>query len=191
MIKLRAVWLLGLTLLFRNGEKMSITGYLPLYLRERLWTTAAADGALSVFFAASILFVIPLTMLSDRLGLRKAVLVPALFLSIFSTALIPLVPDSLVWVLMVLGGGFVDGFMALSVTMLLESKGVDMENAGMAVGIVFTMGLVGSVTAPPLGNSFAGVGAGIPFYFWAGLAVIAFVLFLFFKDTGGKKTKTI
>jgi NNP family nitrate/nitrite transporter-like MFS transporter len=191
MIKLKAVWLLGFTLLFRNGEIMSITGYLPLYLRERLWTPAAADGALSLFYAASIAFVIPLTILSDRLGLRKAVLLPALLLSIVSTALIPLAPDSLVWVLMVLGGGFIDGFMALSVTMLMDSEGVGMENAGTAVGIVFTMGLVGAVVAPPLGNSLAVAGAGMPFYFWAGLATIAFVLFLFLEETGGGKVKTL
>jgi MFS family permease len=190
MIKLKAVWLLGLTLLFRNGEIMSITGYLPLYLREKLWTTAAADGALSVFYAASIIIVVPFTMLSDRLGLRKAVLLPALLLSILSTALIPVVPNSLIWVLMVLGGGFIDGFMALSVTMLMESEGVGMENAGVAVGIVFSMGLVGAVAAPPLGNSLAAADAGIPFYFWAGMALAAFVLFLFFKETGGKKMKT-
>jgi MFS family permease len=190
MIKLKAVWLMGLTLLFRNGEIMSITGYLPLYLREKLWTTAAADGALSVFYTASILVVVPLTMLSDRLGLRKAILLPALLLSILSTALIPVVPNSLIWVLMVLGGGFIDGFMALSVTMLMESQGVDMENAGVAVGIVFTMGLVGSTAASPLGNSLAVAGAGMPFYFWAGLATIAFVLFLFFNETGGEKMKT-
>jgi hypothetical protein len=52
------------------------------------------------------------------------------------------------------------------------------------------MGLVGSVAAPPLGNSLAVAGAGVPFYFWAGLATIAFVLFLFFNETGGEKMKT-
>jgi ACS family D-galactonate transporter-like MFS transporter len=190
MVKLKVVWLLGLILLCRNGQIMSLVGYLPLYLREKHWVPAAADGALSVFYTASILVVIPLTTLSDRLGIRKVILLPALILSIFSTALIPVVPDSLIWVLMVLGGGFVDGFMALTVTMLMESKGVNIENAGVAVGIVFTMGLVGSVTAPPLGNSLAFFGAGVPFYFWAGLATLAFVLFLFFNETGGEKMKT-
>jgi MFS transporter, ACS family, D-galactonate transporter len=191
VIKLKPVWLLALILLFRNGEIMSIVGYLPLYLREKLWTPATADVTLSVFYAASTLFAIPLTILSDRLGLRKTVLLPALLLSILSTALIPVVPDNLIWVLMVLGGGFVDGFMALVITMLMESEGVGMENAGIAVGIVFTMGLVGAVAAPPLGNSLAAAGAGMPFYFWAGMAVVAFVLFLFFKETGSGKMKTV
>jgi MFS family permease len=190
VIKLKPVWLFALILLFRNGEIMSIAGYLPLYLRDKFWTTAAADGTLSIFYAASTLFAIPLTIVSDRLGLRKAVLIPALLLSVVSTALIPVAPDSMIWVLMVLGGGFIDGFMALSITMLMESEGVGMENSGIAVGIVFTMGLVGAFAAPILGNSLAVIGAGVPFYLWAGMAAIAFVLFLFFKETGRGKVKT-
>ena len=45
LIRLKSLWFIGLTLLFRVGCLMGMTGYLPLYLREqRGWEIAAADG---------------------------------------------------------------------------------------------------------------------------------------------------
>jgi len=188
LIRLKELWLLGVTLMFRVGGLMGMTGYLPLYLKGKGWTDAAADGALSLFYAVSTLCVIPLSFLSDKLGSRKAIMLPALLVTTISIAMVPVAPQNLVWLLMVLAGMFMDSFMALSTTVLMETKGVGMEYAGMALGIVFTIAQIGSLTSPPLGNALAGFNTGLPFAFWAALSLAALVCFIFIKETGLGRT---
>lgn len=152
---------------------MGMTGYLPLYLREQGWASASADGALAAFYGFSTLCVVPLSSLSDRLGSRKAILLPALIVTMICFGLLPLVDGTLIWILMILSGVFMDGFMAVSVTMLLETEGVGPRYFGMAMGIVLTIAQVGTVLAPPLGNSFASLNPGFPFLFWAAFSAAA------------------
>jgi hypothetical protein len=45
------------------------------------------------------------------------------------------------------------------------------------------MGLVGGVSGPPLGALFTEFSGAAPFYFWAGLAFIALIIFSFMKVT--------
>jgi MFS family permease len=191
LIRLKALWLLGFTLLFRTGGLMGMTGYLALYLQGKGWNEAAADGALATFYAVSTLCVVPLTFLSDKLGSRRAIMLPALLVTIICIGILPLVQGNIVWALMVFSGIFMDGFMAIITTMLMETKGVGIEYSGMALGIVFTIAQVGSLISPPLGNAFADINAGLPFAFWAILSVAALVTFAFIKETGWRKAKAI
>jgi hypothetical protein len=118
-------------------------------------------------------------------------MIPALLVTIICIGLLFLVQGNIVWALMVFSGMFMDGFMAIIVTMLMETKGVGMEYSGMALGIVFTIAQVGSLVSPPLGNAFADINAGLPFAFWAVLSVSALVTFAFVKETGWRKAKAI
>jgi len=191
LIRIKALWLLGFTLMFRSGCIMGMTGYLPLYLREQGWTAASADGTLAAFYAISTICVVPLTALSDKIGSRKAILFPALLVTIICLGLLPVVHGTIVWVLMILAGIFMDGFMAIIVTMLLETDGVGPVYSGTALGIAFTLAQFGGVASPPLGNSFADVNPGLPFVFWAALSVAPLVTLAFTKETGWRKTKAI
>jgi len=188
LIRLKALWLLGLALMFRSGGLMGMTGYLPLYLKDKGWNDAAADGTLSIFYAVSTLCVVPLSFLSDKLGSRKVIMLPAIIVTTVCTGILPIVPDGVVWVLMVLAGMFMDGFMALVTTMLLETKGVGMAYTGMAFGMIFTVAQMGSLVSPPVGNAFAHINAGLPFVFWAILSLVALGIFSFVKETGWRKT---
>jgi phosphatidylglycerophosphate synthase len=116
-------------------------------------------------------------------------MLPALLVAIVSLGLLPVTPASLIWVLIALSGMFMDGFMALSMTMLIETKGVGIEYSGMALGIVFTVAQVGSLVAPPLGNAFADINAGLPFTVWAVLSAAALISFVFVKDSGWRKSR--
>jgi len=173
LIHIKALWLLGFTLLLRLGGVIGITGYLPLYLREQGWAPASADGALALFYGASVLFVVPLTSLSDRLGSRKAFQVIAQIVTLICFGLIPLVDGIPIWILMILSGAFMDCFMAIMVTMVLETEGVRPEDYGTAIGILLTIAQVGSIVSPPLGNSLASLNMGLPFFFWAALSAAA------------------
>jgi MFS family permease len=180
----RPIWIMGTTLLFRTGCLMGVTGYVPLYLRDFLhWKPALADGTLSAFYAVSAAMVVPLTFLSDRIGSRRKVIIPALVCGFLGTVLMPIADGALVWVLMIAHGMFLDTFMSLTATLLLESKGIKPEYFGTAIGMIFTMGLVGAVSGPPLGALFTEFSGNAPFYFWAGLAFIALIVFFSIKVT--------
>ena len=83
---------------------------------------------------------------------------------------------------MILSGVFMDGFMAITVTMVLETKGVGPKDYGTAVGIMMTIAQVGSIVSPPLGNSLASLNMGIPFFFWAALSGAALFTLAPIKD---------
>ena len=188
LLRLKPLWLLGFVLLFRSAGIQGMTGYLPLYLRGEGWPAAGADGTLATFYAASTACVVPLTLLSDRLGSRKAILFPALIVTFIFMSLIPFVNSFTIWAFIALSGAFFDGFMAITTTMLLETEGVGPVYSGTALGIVFTIAQVGSVISPPLGNSFASINPGLPFIFWAVLSGMALVTLAFIKETGkGRK----
>jgi len=191
LVRIKALWLLGFTLMFRMGGIMGMTGYLPLYLREQGWTAASADSALASFYAASTICVVPLSLVSDRIGSRKAILFPAVIVTIICLGLLPVVNGITIWVLMALAGIFMDGFMAVTTAMLLETEGVGPVYSGTALGLVFTLAQLGSVSSPPIGNSFASVSPGLPFVFWAALSIPPLVTLALSKETGWRKTKGI
>jgi len=67
---LKSVWLIGVALLGHASCILSMLGYLPLYLRERGWSVASADGTVAAFHGVSVMGAIPLALLSDRLKSR-------------------------------------------------------------------------------------------------------------------------
>jgi cyanate permease len=184
---IKAVWLLGLTLLGFIGCTQGVLGYLPTYLRDSGWAVASADGTLAAFNGVSTLGAIPLALLSERLGLRKVVLFPVLLITIVGVALLPLVGSAIVWVLMIMMGLARDGFMAICFTMGTEAKGVGVVYAGTAIGLMQTIFNVGSFIAPPLGNSLADANPGFPFFLWAAFGLFALVAFCFVKETGPRR----
>jgi MFS family permease len=187
----KALWLVGLMLLFRSGCTTGTMGFLPLYLRDKGISPAASDNALTIFFAASTICVIPLSLISDRIGSRKVILYLGLIATILCVALLPMANEVTVWLLMIMAGIFFDGFMSVVSAMLFETKGVSTAHAGVSLGFVFTIGQLGSVISPPIGNSLAHVYPGLPFYFWASMGMAALIILLFIRETSTKKKKSI
>jgi len=189
MVRIKALWLLGITLLFRSSCIIGMTGYLPLYLREKGWEVAGADGTLAAFYGISTLCVVPLSLLSDKIGSRKLILNIGLVVTLICFGILPLVDGSAIWALMLLSGIFMDGFMTIIMTMMLETEGVGPIYSGTAMGLVLTIAQIGNVVSPPLGNSLASIHPGLPFVFWAALSVFALVTLALVKDTGWKHKK--
>ena len=173
--RIRNVWLLGLAILGIGGCIQGTLGYLPLYLRGEGWPAVGADGATSALHTASLLCVIPIALWSDRLGSRKKVLLGAALSIIIGISLLALVNGSMVWIAVVLTGFVRDGFMAVFMTMIIETDGVGPLYAGTATGLVMVFSGIGNLVAPPLGNSLAGIAPSLPFLFWAALAVVGFI----------------
>ena len=189
LVRVKALWLTGVTIMARGGSVTGMIGFLPLYLRDQGWSPASADGALTVFFAASTFCVVPLTLLSDKLGSRKAILFPAIVVTMLSIGLLPFASGAAVWILMVLAGMSMDGFMATICSMVLETEAIGPAYAGTALGLVFTIQQIGGVVSPPLGNSLESVSSGMPFIFWGSISLIAFVTLFFIKETGWRRKR--
>lgn len=175
VVSLKNIWLLGFTLFGVNGCIQGILGYLPLYLRNLGWEALRADGALSAFHTISMLFVLPIALWSDRMGSRKRLLLIAALAVALGTGLLSVASGGLVWAAVLLSGFVRDAFMAIFLTMVIETEGVGPPYAGTAIGFTMAISGIGNVIAPPLGNSLAVLWSGAPFAFWAGLTVLGMV----------------
>jgi cyanate permease len=189
--RIRNVWLYGLTILGINGCIQGTLGYIPLYLRGLGWTAVSADGALAVFNTMSMICVIPIALLSDRLGTRKKVLMAAGMMIALGVSLLSVAAGAVVWVAVSIAGMVRDGFMAVFMTAIIETEGVGVAYAGTAAGMTMVFSGIGSLLAPPLGNSLAGITPGSPFVFWAALTGLGFLGLLAAREGRAKPVQVV
>jgi MFS family permease len=188
VVGIRDVWLLGFGVLGQMACIMGVLGYLSLYLQDIGWTAASADGALSAANAAATIAAIPIAFLSDKLGSRKIVILGAILLSAIGTGLLSVAGGVLIWVLAIMSLITRDGFMAVLVTMLTETRGVGAVYAGTAMGLAMTLSRLGGFISPPLGNSLASpANPGLPFILWAAFGLLALFGCYFVKETGWRR----
>ena len=74
-----------------------------------------------------------------------------------------------------------DGFMAITMTAIIEEKGIGARLAGSAIGLNMSIIGIANVFAPPIGNLLAGFGTGLSFLFWASLVCLGFIGYLFMQ----------
>lgn len=189
--RLRGIWLLGFAFFGYMGCLQGVIGYLPLYLRNIGWVSASADGALATFNIAGALGAIPITLLSDKLGLRKTILIVLMMITAVSTVLLPSFNNAIVWVLAFFIGFTRDPCIALLIVMTLEHEKVSLTYAGTALGLFYTVSQISAALSPPVGNSLASISSGTPFFFWAALAVMGAFILSFVTETGWKARKSI
>ncbi len=127
-------------------------GYLPLYLRGEGWPAASADSALASFHTISLICVIPISLLSDRLGTRKKILMVAALMTIVGIGSLSFVEGLGVWIAIWVAGMVRDGFMAIFMTTIIETKGVGSVFSGTALGFVMIFAGVGNLFAPAIGE---------------------------------------
>jgi MFS family permease len=179
VMRLRNVWILCIASAGVSGGVTGMLGFLPLYLRNLGWEPAIADSTLASFHAVSMLFAIPVALLSDRVGSRCGVLMAAALLIGIGIGLLGFARGVLITVAVLIAGIARDGFMAISMTAIIEEKGIGPRFAGSATGLnMSVMGIV-SVFSPPVGNWLMKLGSGLPFLFWAALVFLGFVAYLF------------
>lgn len=185
VIRLRNVWILCLGTAGVSGCVNGILGFLPLYLRGLGWNPAIADSTLASFHAASMLFAIPIALLSDRIGNRLGVLMTAALLIGIGTGLLGFASGVLIWVAVLIAGFARDGYMAITMTAIMEVEGVGARFAGSATGLTISVLGITNVFSPPVGNWLAKFGPATPFLFWASLAFMGFLAYFFFRREQG------
>jgi MFS family permease len=187
VIRLWPVWLLALGIMFLNAGRNGVFGYLPTYLNDKGWSVLNAGGVATALSLAGVVGVIPLSLLSDRLGLRKTVFIPSLLIAALGYGLLSVFTNAAIWPLVLILGLVQEGNAALFITMVMESKGVGRKYSGTALGLLMAFGGLGSFFGPPLGNSLAVFNPGYAYICWAILAALAILMVLFVKETGWKK----
>ena len=182
VVRIKDVWIIGLITLAQWGANTGLIGYLPLYLRDIGWTPIQADSALTVLSGVSCIGVVPMVLLSDRLGTRKGILIFSSIVMLISLGLLPFAHGLTIWMLLIIGSLVRMGASALFNILILEIKGVGGTYGGTAIGLASTMGMFGAFFAPPLGNRLADIDLGLPFIFWALLPALALIGFFFIKE---------
>lgn len=165
------IWMLGWVLFGLTGCVQGALGYLPLYLRGQGWLPESADGASSLFHLASLIFVLPIAFGSVRFGSRRLILTAAMLLIAAGISMLSFAAGALVFVALIMAGFVRDGFMAVYFTTISDVDGIRPSQAGTALGVVLACSGLGNLLAPPIGNSLSSISPGLPFLFWAGLAL--------------------
>lgn len=180
----RNMWAMGFAGVGYGGAVTAMLAYLPLYLRGIGWQPAQADGTIASFHAISMLGAVPIAMLSDRLGKRRIFLLIAALLMASSIGGLAYAAGAAIVAAVLLAGMMRDAFMGIFFTTVMEIRGIGATYTGSAVGFLYIFFGTGSMLSPPLGNSLAAFGAGVPFLFWAGMVGLAFVSLLFLDPKG-------
>ena len=183
VLRIRNVWIIGLVTLTFWGSSMGMIGYLPLYLRTIGWSPVSADSAITILSGISIVGSVPVVLLSERLGSRKAVLIISIILGTLTLLLLPILSGLAVWILLIINGFMRTGVFALFNVIILEMKEVGSRYGGTAIGLVSSFGMIGAFAAPPLGNSLTIYSPGLPFTFWAVLSLMGLPLFMLVRGT--------
>ena len=169
----RNMWALSLANMAFSGGAQGIIGYVPLFLQGKGWPVSSAGGVLGVFNIASMIVVLPLSLLSDRLGSKRNILIGASILSATGISLLSFVNGAGVWIAIMMSGAVRDAFVAITLASIYQNGGVSREYSSMALGFMMVFMGLGSLVAPPLGNSLATLAhPGAPMVFWAGLVLL-------------------
>ncbi len=182
VLRNKTVWLVGITTFACWGATMGMVGYLPLYLKKIGWDAVSADSSVTVLSLVMCIGSIPMVLLSDKLHTRKGVLVISIGSLVIAMGLIPFVDTLGVWLLIIFSGFLRSGAGSLFNVVIFEDEAIGATYGGTAIGMANTIAMIGAAAAPPLGNSLARYGVGMPFILWACLAAVGTLLILLLKS---------
>ena len=181
--RFRELWVIALAVFGVMGMLQSLVGYVPTYLRAIGWQAVDADSAIPVFFLASLLGVVPISHLSDRLGNRRLVMAGGTAMMSLGTLLMFRAGDSygLVILAMVIAGCCFDSFMAMMGASITEVEGLEVAYMGSALGFGGVLQNLGGSMMPPIGNALSAIALNAPFLLWAAAGVFATVMLLSYR----------
>jgi hypothetical protein len=105
------------------------------------------------------------------------------------TGLLGFTSGVLISVAVLIAGISRDGFMAITMTAVMEEKGIGPRFAGTATGLNMSVIGIAGFFAPPVGNWLAKFGTGLPFLFWASLVFLGFTGYLFIRPSAAMPIK--
>lgn len=181
--RFRELWVIAIAAFGVMGLMRGLSGYVPTYLREIGWEPVNADTAITVFFLASLIGVVPISHLSDRLGNRRLVMAFGTTMMAVGTCLMYFARDSFwpVMLAMVIAGCCFDSFMGLKGASITEVDGLDIGMMGSALGFGAMVQTIGATVAPAVGNTLSTFGLNAPFLLWACSGLLATIALLSYR----------
>jgi cyanate permease len=179
VLKIRNVWMIGIIAMALWGSIMGVMGYLPMYLRNSGMSDTLADTAVTMVNLASLIGSIPMVLLANKLKAYKQLFMAAMIANALGTMLIPLVDHTWIWPVLGMTSFLRAGTAAMANVMLLETPGVGVTYVGTAMGLMSSLGMIGSFLSPPLGNAMTQFGPQWPFFLWAAPSILVLPLFWF------------
>ena len=184
MLRVRDIRLLAACYMLYMGGYLGAIGYLPTYLGSDQGMSAGAVGMVVSlgpwsFMLGSML----LPTLSDRVGLRRRIFGPGMFvagLAVFGAAYAlgaPLAVCLVVW-------GFSSGVVAILFVIPVELEEVGQSLAGSAVGAMTMAGFLGGFLSPVIGMALVRISPGLGFGFWMLCFAASALLILAVRETG-------
>jgi predicted MFS family arabinose efflux permease len=175
VMRYRELWVFAIAAFGIVGLMRGVVGYVPTYLREIGWAAIDADNALTVFFLSSLIGVIPISYISDRMENRRVVMIAGTFMMSMGVMLMFFAGSTLwaVFASMVIAGFFFDSFMATKSASITEIDGLDMTMLGSALGFAGMIQNISGTIIPPLGNMLSTVGLNVPFLLWSASGLVA------------------
>ena len=188
VIRVREVRLLALCYALYMAGYLGAIGVLPTYFTTAKGMAPETAGAIVALGPWSfIVGSLVLPVLSDRLGLRRSVYLPAmltagvaLFAATWATS------TSLGLAVVVLG--FASGAVALLFVMPIELPEVGPELGGSAIGVITMAGFVGGAVSPLIGVPLVAASPVAGFGFFAVGFVSSSLLVLAIRETGSARS---
>ena len=187
VIRVRDQWLLMASRFFIFGTLLAVIGFLPEVLVAKGMEPRLAHLSSSLIYYANIVGVIIIPILSDKVGLRKIFIWP--FSLVGALFVIALGVIDGIGSLVVCGMlGLIVGFIPLMMTLPMEMEGIGPRYFGTALGLVGTIGNLGSFVAPILGGKIIDLTGreGDAFFFWGIMMIIGSLFIIPMKETGYK-----
>ena len=183
VIRFRELWVIALAVFGVLGLMRGLVGYVPTYLREIGWAPADADTALTIFFFCSLIGVVPISHLSDRLGNRRLVMAFGTTMMSIGAVLMYFAGSHFwgVMLAMAVAGFTFDSFMALKGASITEVEGLEVAFMGSALGFGGVLQNLGSTITPPLGNALSPIALNLPFLLWAASGIFATAVLLSYR----------
>ena len=182
----RELRMIALAVFGAVGLTQGVVGYVPTYLREIGWAPVDADSAIPLFFLASMIGVVPISHLSDRLRNRRLVMIFGTSMMTLGTLLMVFADGNywLVLLAMFVGGLCFDSFMALMGASITEVRGLEIALVGSALGFGGMLQNLGGSMLPPLGNTLSVISLNAPFLLWAAAGLFATLVLLSYRGRG-------
>ena len=172
----RQLWLIGIGTGSFWACYRGFSGYLPLYLKEIGWDPVIADRSLAAFFLISLIGVMPLSVLSDRMKARRIFLVVSLGMMGLGVLTLSFASGILIWLAILAAGFFFDSYMSIHQAAAQEVDGITYTYVGTALGFMATLREAGGFIGPPIGNALAEYGLSTPFIFWGIMGIIGAII---------------
>jgi len=189
VLRNKYVWILSLMGVSFFGFQHGITQWLPYFFEDAGQVPVMAGFIASVMSWATLVSAALLPMISDRIGLRRPVLIVAAISAACAAYALTIFTQGIgLWVVSASIGIFLGGIFPLSLVVLVEQREIGQGLAGSGTGVIHSVGHFGGFLVPVLMGYIKDVTGSFFFGILLNVVVIIIIVPLAFllEETGAR-----